>query len=148
MSVSVIRFCLLSCLYPGALQNVVDHYRELCQFVASWLVLTCKTIDNQHFVRVYVILEWFKHTDYMHQCCYAHASVCMIRFCLLYDHVCTLVHYRMWWTITGNFGNLLPIDWSKSYARQLHTKVLHLQDRRVSHRQGHCPAALTVLDRP
>ena len=97
---------------------------------------------------IYVISEWFQHTDYMHQCCYAHASGYMIRFHLLYDHVCTLVHYRMWWTITGNFGNLLPIDWSKSYARQLHTKVLHLQDRRVSHRQGHCPAALTVLDRP
>ena len=28
VSVSVMRFCLLSCLYPGALQNVVDHYRN------------------------------------------------------------------------------------------------------------------------
>ncbi|KAM7348026.1 fasciculation and elongation protein Unc-76 isoform 2-T2 [Cochliomyia hominivorax] len=23
---------------------------------------------------------------------------------------------QMWWTITGNFGNILPIDWSKSYT--------------------------------
>ncbi|PVD25849.1 hypothetical protein C0Q70_13513 [Pomacea canaliculata] len=36
---------------------------------------------------------------------------------------------QMWWTITGNFGNILPIDWSKTYARQLQTKVLHLQER-------------------
>ncbi|KAK7104702.1 hypothetical protein V1264_019376 [Littorina saxatilis] len=36
---------------------------------------------------------------------------------------------QMWWTITGNFGNLLPIDWSKTYARQLQSQVLHLKDR-------------------
>lgn len=34
----------------------------------------------------------------------------------------------MWWTITGNFGNILPIDWSKSYARKLHMPALNLQD--------------------
>ena len=28
----------------------------------------------------------------------------------------------MWWTITGNFGNILPIDWSKTYTRPLHTR--------------------------
>lgn len=36
---------------------------------------------------------------------------------------------QMWWTITGNFGNILPIDWSKSYTRTLHNKVLHLQEK-------------------
>lgn len=35
----------------------------------------------------------------------------------------------MWWTITGNFGNILPIDWSKSYARQLHMPALQLGQR-------------------
>lgn len=34
---------------------------------------------------------------------------------------------RMWWTITGNFGNILPIDWSKSYARKLQIDSLHLE---------------------
>lgn len=33
---------------------------------------------------------------------------------------------RMWWTITGNFGNILPIDWSKSHARERHMPALHL----------------------
>lgn len=33
----------------------------------------------------------------------------------------------MWWTITGNFGNILPIDWSKSYARKLQIDSLHLE---------------------
>ncbi|XP_064621335.1 fasciculation and elongation protein zeta-2-like isoform X2 [Lineus longissimus] len=37
---------------------------------------------------------------------------------------------QMWWTITGNFGNILPIDWSKSYARQLQTKALNLSEKR------------------
>ncbi|OWF51444.1 fasciculation and elongation protein zeta-2-like [Mizuhopecten yessoensis] len=37
---------------------------------------------------------------------------------------------QMWWTITGNFGNILPIDWSKSYARELHAKVLNLGERK------------------
>jgi hypothetical protein len=36
---------------------------------------------------------------------------------------------RMWWTITGNFGNILPIDWSKSYARQMHVPALNLGER-------------------
>ena len=40
----------------------------------------------------------------------------------------------MWWTITGNFGNLLPIDWSKSYARQLQAKALNLGEKRVGRR--------------
>lgn len=35
----------------------------------------------------------------------------------------------MWWTITGNFGNILPIDWSKSYARQMHVPALNLGER-------------------
>lgn len=34
--------------------------------------------------------------------------------------------HRMWWTITGNFGNILPIDWTKSYARQMHMPALQL----------------------
>ncbi|XP_023015678.1 fasciculation and elongation protein Unc-76 [Leptinotarsa decemlineata] len=33
---------------------------------------------------------------------------------------------QMWWTLTGNFGNILPIDWSKSYARKLQINALHL----------------------
>lgn len=39
------------------------------------------------------------------------------------------VETRMWWTITGNFGNILPIDWSKSYARQMHMPSLQLGQR-------------------
>lgn len=35
----------------------------------------------------------------------------------------------MWWTITGNFGNILPIDWSKSFARQMHVPALKLSER-------------------
>ncbi|CAH1105017.1 unnamed protein product [Psylliodes chrysocephalus] len=33
---------------------------------------------------------------------------------------------QMWWTLTGNFGNILPIDWSKSYARKLQINALNL----------------------
>ncbi|XP_055304093.1 fasciculation and elongation protein zeta-2 [Sitodiplosis mosellana] len=36
---------------------------------------------------------------------------------------------QMWWTITGNFGNILPIDWSKSHARQMHMPALQLNQR-------------------
>uniref|UniRef100_T1HXL5 Uncharacterized protein n=1 Tax=Rhodnius prolixus TaxID=13249 RepID=T1HXL5_RHOPR len=38
----------------------------------------------------------------------------------------------MWWTITGNFGNILPIDWSKSYARKLHMPALNLNENKVN----------------
>ncbi|XP_052767323.1 fasciculation and elongation protein zeta-2-like [Mya arenaria] len=35
-----------------------------------------------------------------------------------------------WWTITGHYGNILPIDWSQSYARKLQEKALNLGERR------------------
>ncbi|XP_065160377.1 fasciculation and elongation protein zeta-2 [Atheta coriaria] len=37
---------------------------------------------------------------------------------------------QMWWTITGNFGNILPIDWSKSYARRMHMPALNLNENK------------------
>ena len=33
---------------------------------------------------------------------------------------------QVWWTITGNFGNMMPIDWSKSTARAKHLPTLNL----------------------
>ncbi|GAB0097991.1 fasciculation and elongation protein zeta-2 [Sergentomyia squamirostris] len=36
---------------------------------------------------------------------------------------------QMWWTITGNFGNILPIDWSKSFTRQMQLPTLNLSDK-------------------
>lgn len=42
--------------------------------------------------------------------------------------------HRTWWTITGNFGNILPIDWSKSYARKLQLPALNLNERAKSER--------------
>ncbi|ODM93166.1 Fasciculation and elongation protein zeta-2 [Orchesella cincta] len=36
---------------------------------------------------------------------------------------------RMWWTITGNYGNILPIDWSKTYARKLQIPALNLNEQ-------------------
>lgn len=33
---------------------------------------------------------------------------------------------QVWWTITGNFGNMMPIDWSKSTARSKQLNVLNL----------------------
>ncbi|CAG2118810.1 unnamed protein product, partial [Medioppia subpectinata] len=33
---------------------------------------------------------------------------------------------QMWWTLTGNYGNILPIDWSKTYARSLHLPALNI----------------------
>lgn len=41
---------------------------------------------------------------------------------------------QTWWTITGNFGNILPIDWSKSYARKLQLPALNLNERAKSER--------------
>jgi hypothetical protein len=38
---------------------------------------------------------------------------------------------QVWWTLTGNFGNMLPIDWSKSSARAAHLPTLNLCDPRT-----------------
>lgn len=39
---------------------------------------------------------------------------------------------QMWWTITGTFGNILPIDWGKSYTRKLHVPTLNLNESNTS----------------
>ncbi|VVC92358.1 unnamed protein product [Leptidea sinapis] len=36
----------------------------------------------------------------------------------------------MWWTLTGNFGNILPIDWTKSFSRKMHIPTLNLTDKK------------------
>jgi len=41
---------------------------------------------------------------------------------------------QMWWTITGNFGNILPIDWTKSHARKLHMPALNLSVKQSANR--------------
>lgn len=33
---------------------------------------------------------------------------------------------QVWWTITGNFGNMMPIDWSKSTTRAKTIPTLNL----------------------
>ena len=33
---------------------------------------------------------------------------------------------QVWWTLTGNFGNMMPIDWSKSTARAKQLPTLNL----------------------
>ncbi|XP_069359946.1 fasciculation and elongation protein zeta-2 isoform X1 [Maniola hyperantus] len=38
---------------------------------------------------------------------------------------------QMWWTITGNFGNILPIDWTKSFSRKMHIPTLNLTDKKL-----------------
>jgi len=35
---------------------------------------------------------------------------------------------QVWWTLTGNFGNMMPIDWTKSYTRAKHLPTLNLCD--------------------
>ena len=37
---------------------------------------------------------------------------------------------QVWWTLTGNFGNMMPIDWSKTYTRAHHLPTLNLCDPR------------------
>lgn len=37
---------------------------------------------------------------------------------------------QVWWTLTGNFGNIMPIDWSKTYTRAKHLPTLNLCDPR------------------
>ena len=42
---------------------------------------------------------------------------------------------QVWWTITGNFGNMMPIDWSKSTARAKQLPTLNLCNPRQSQKK-------------
>lgn len=44
---------------------------------------------------------------------------------------------RMWWTLTGNYGNILPINWSQSRACKLHLSGLHLHSEKNSQSKSH-----------
>ena len=33
---------------------------------------------------------------------------------------------QVWWTLTGNFGNMMPIDWTKTYTRANYLPTLNL----------------------
>jgi len=33
---------------------------------------------------------------------------------------------QVWWTLTGNFGNMMPIDWTKTYTRANYIPTLNL----------------------
>jgi len=46
---------------------------------------------------------------------------------------------QVWWTITGNFGNMAPIDWSKSTARakQLQTLPLKQNTKQTRPQRSH-----------
>ncbi|XP_074605055.1 fasciculation and elongation protein zeta-2-like [Brevipalpus obovatus] len=44
---------------------------------------------------------------------------------------------QMWWTLTGNFGNILPIDWSQSFARKIHLPALNLDNLSENEHNGH-----------
>lgn len=41
---------------------------------------------------------------------------------------------QVWWTITGNFGNMMPIDWSKSTVRAKHLPTLNLMGAKPTSR--------------
>lgn len=55
-----------------------------------------------------------------------------------WSHPFLLIIFRMWWTLTGNYGNILPIDWSKSMTRRLHLPTLQLCDRQVKENEFPC----------
>ncbi|KHJ46156.1 FEZ-like protein [Trichuris suis] len=42
----------------------------------------------------------------------------------------------IWWTLTGNFGNILPLDWSKSQTRSLQLSALNLLPETKLKRKG------------
>uniref|UniRef100_A0A0N5AEH3 FEZ-like protein n=1 Tax=Syphacia muris TaxID=451379 RepID=A0A0N5AEH3_9BILA len=43
---------------------------------------------------------------------------------------------QIWWTLTGNFGNMLPLDFSNSQTRQLQLPALDLQSRKDESESG------------
>lgn len=43
---------------------------------------------------------------------------------------------QIWWTLTGNFGNMLPLDFSNSQTRQLQLPALDLQQRKDESESG------------
>ncbi|KRY72100.1 Fasciculation and elongation protein zeta-2 [Trichinella pseudospiralis] len=43
---------------------------------------------------------------------------------------------QIWWTLTGNFGNILPIDWSRSYTHNVQLSALKLLPKSEDKKQN------------
>lgn len=41
--------------------------------------------------------------------------------------------FRVWNSLTNNYGNVMPVDWKTSYTRSLHLPALKLKDQEVPH---------------
>lgn len=77
------------------------------------------------------------HACIAFSCLNSDLSMCPRRKVILHGSLachykCVIFSCRIWWTLTGNFGNILPIDWSKSCARKLQLPALNLRPRNVS----------------
>ena len=53
---------------------------------------------------------------------------------------------QVWWTITGNFGNMMPIDWSKSTARAKQLPTLNLCNPRDNNSSRHDNKKVDLVD--
>ena len=60
------------------------------------------------YIYIYILVQVRSHEEIMNEC-------------------------QVWWTITGNFGNMMPIDWSKSVARQKQLETLNLRKPVTNH---------------
>ncbi|CAD5224142.1 unnamed protein product [Bursaphelenchus okinawaensis] len=45
---------------------------------------------------------------------------------------------QVWWTLTGNYGNILPLDFNKSQIRKQEVDVLSLDTPKASDEGAHC----------
>ena len=53
---------------------------------------------------------------------------------------------QVWWTITGNFGNMMPIDWSNSTTRAKHLHTLNLNAKGGRRRSGNKEEDMAELE--
>jgi hypothetical protein len=63
----------------------------------------------------------------------------LLKFFYYFNISIHLSNFRIWYTLTGNFGNLLPIDyWSKSLIRKYHNNSLNIKNnKKTSSNRNH-----------
>ena len=63
----------------------------------------------------------------------------LLKFFYFFNISIYLSYFRIWYTLTGNFGNLLPIDyWSKSLIRKYHNNSLNIKNnKKTSSNRNH-----------
>lgn len=121
---------LVYCKYHSSETKIIAHIyfniSVLLFFINKTVVIFFYELHDMCFSHsTFVIFEKMRGKAYNSQIQLSNVNQ-------LFEIIFAPFYFRIWWTLTGNFGSILPIDWTKSCAKGLQHSLLNLNQNMVS----------------